>query len=97
MIFILLQVFPNGLSRRTTYRTHPKMAIPVAAPMSPVPPLPPQQQPPSAAEAEAASPVIAPAGHPTSSYLAASKPQPKIYESLKSQFRSEWERLIQSG
>ena len=83
-----MQVFPNGLSRRTTYRTHPKMAIPVAAPMSPVPPLPPQQQqPPSAAEAEAASSVIAPGGHPTSSYLTQSKPQPKIYESLKSQFR----------
>ena len=56
MIFILLQVFPNGLSRRTTYRTHPKMAIPVAAPMSPVPPLPPQQQPPMAAEADLKSP-----------------------------------------
>ena len=93
MIIILLQVFPNGLSRRTTYRTHPKMAIPVAAPMSPVPPLPPQQQPPSAeAEADLKSPtassiVIAPDGHPTSSYLAQPKPQPKIYESLKSQFR----------
>ncbi|TRY61576.1 hypothetical protein TCAL_01479 [Tigriopus californicus] len=30
------QVRANGLSRRTSYRTHPKMAIPVAAPMSPV-------------------------------------------------------------
>ena len=30
------QVRPNGLSRRTSYRTHPKMAIPVATPMSPV-------------------------------------------------------------
>lgn len=32
------QVRPNGLSRRTSYRTHPKMAIPVATPMSPVSP-----------------------------------------------------------
>ncbi len=30
------QVRPNGLSRRTSYRTHPKMAIPVSTPMSPV-------------------------------------------------------------
>ena len=30
------QVRPNCLSRRTSYRTHPKMAIPVATPMSPV-------------------------------------------------------------
>lgn len=29
------QIRQNGLSRRTSYRTHPKMAIPVAAPMSP--------------------------------------------------------------
>ena len=89
MIFILLQVFPNGLSRRTTYRTHPKMAIPVAAPMSPVPP-PPQQQPSISAEADLKSPTassLIASGHPSSSYLAQSKPQPKIYESLKSQFR----------
>ena len=57
------------------------MAIPVAAPMSPVPPLPPQQQPPTAAEADLKSPTA------SSTYLAQSKPQPKIYESLKSQFR----------
>ena len=29
------QIRQNGLSRRTSYRTHPKMAIPVATPMSP--------------------------------------------------------------
>ena len=106
------QVFSNGLSRRTTYRTHPKMAIPVAAPMSPVPP----GEDPKSVRSGCQSPtesVIAgalpgkrnddfreaPNHHhhhhhhclPSSSstYLAnaQSKPQPKIYESLKSQFR----------
>ena len=85
-----MQVFSNGLSRRTTYRTHPKMAIPVAAPMSPVPPEDLKSER-SNCQSPTASSVIAPNHHHpySSSYLGNTqlKPQPKIYESLKSQFR----------
>ena len=87
-----MQVFSNGLSRRTTYRTHPKMAIPVAAPMSPVPPEDLKSER-SACQSPTSSVTATNHHHlhhhgipsSSSSYLA--KPQPKIYESLKSQFR----------
>ena len=96
------QVCPNGLSRRTTYRTHPKMAIPVPAPMSPVSSE--DFKSTVAAAASIRSDCQSPAASTaSSSYLVRSPPllfdlkqtesaqQPqqhpgKIYESLKSQF-----------
>lgn len=91
------QVRPNAHSRRTTYRTHPKMAIPVAAPMSPVGDdlKSVRSGCQSPADTSVASSI---ASCSSSSYLpmqfnlsSHQQPQlrplqPKIYESLKSQF-----------
>ena len=105
------QVRPNCLARRTAFRTHPKMAIPVATPMSPVGEInvvPMCQSPQSMTSDDCDSSILM--NNELSSICAAASPmttspppeprqqQPqKLYESLKSQMSSTSSESGSSG